>query len=89
MAKIQNDYQMKNLIDGSNLSLIKSFLRIWPLIRLITKKTKGYFTTIQNFNKDRFDLDIQPSQAPLATQSGNASDSTSPEPKDQERERRL
>ena len=43
---------------------------------------KEYFTTIQNFNKDRFDLDIQPSQTPLTTQSGNVSDSTSPEPKE-------
>ena len=69
MAKSKNDYQMKNLIDGSNLSLIKSFSG-FDLSRTFNNEEdkKEYFTTIQNFNKDRFDLDIQP----LANATGNS-----------------
>lgn len=40
---------------------------------------KEYFSTIQNYDKDKFDLDIEPSQTPQATQTGDVSDSTSPE----------
>ena len=40
---------------------------------------KEYFSTIQNCDKDKFDLDIEPSQTPQATQTGDVSDSTSPE----------
>lgn len=40
---------------------------------------KEYFSTIQNYDKDKFDLDIEPSQTPQVTQTGDVSDSTSPE----------
>lgn len=40
---------------------------------------KEYFSTIRSYDKDRFDLDIEPSQTPLATQNENISNSTSPE----------
>lgn len=40
---------------------------------------KEYFSTIQNYDKDKFDLDIEPSQTPQASQNGDVSDSTSPE----------
>lgn len=38
---------------------------------------KEYFSTIQNYNKDRFDLDIEPSQTPLTTQNKNVSETSS------------
>ena len=43
---------------------------------------KEYFTTIQKYDKDRFDLDIQPSQTPLTTQKGNVPDNILPETKE-------
>jgi hypothetical protein len=43
---------------------------------------KEYFSTIQNYDKDRFDLDIEPSQTPLTTQNENVSESTSSETKE-------
>lgn len=42
---------------------------------------KEYFSTIQNYDKDRFDLDIEPSQTPLTAQNENVSESTSSETK--------
>lgn len=43
---------------------------------------KEYFSTIQNYDKDRFDLDIKPSQTPLTTQTENVLESTSSETKE-------
>lgn len=43
---------------------------------------KEYFSSIQSYDKDRFDLNIKPSQTPLTTQNENTSESVSSETKE-------